>query len=187
MATINLLPWREERRQEKQKELFVIFGGVLFIGLIVIFGWDLWVNGRIDWQNSRNQLIESEIAILDKKIEEIQALKRRRDQMLERMEVILSLQGNRPDIVKVYDEFVRSMPDGIYFVEMTKQSNNVSLVGYAESNSRISSLMRRLDAAKMFNEPNLTKVEANDLLGEQGSRFEMQIKIVTNTEKSEGA
>ena len=151
----------------------------MFFGLIVVLGWDRWVNGRIDWQNSRNDLLQTEIAVLDVKIIEINELKLRKKQMIERMEVILALQGNRPDIVRIYDEFVRATPRGVYFTDMKKQAGNISLVGYAESNSRISTLMRQLDSAQMFKEPNLTKVEADDTLGDQGSRFELQVKVAS--------
>jgi type IV pilus assembly protein PilN len=185
MPNINLLPWREERRQEKQKEFFALVGAVLLAGLIIVFGWDRWVNGRIDWQNSRNSLLQTEIATLDVKIKEINELKLRKQQMIERMEVILALQGNRPVIVRIYDEFVRATPKGVYFTEMKKQAENISLVGYAESNSRISTLMRQLDNAEMFKEPNLTKVEADDILGDQGSRFELQVKVASQIDNKE--
>lgn len=177
MANVNLLPWREELRQERRKEFAVVVVAVLLAGLLSVFVWDRLVNGRIDWQNSRNDLLKREIAILDKKVEEISQLKLRRQQMIDRMEVILALQSNRADIVKIYDQFVRATPDGVYFTQMVRKAANVSLVGYAESNSRISVLMRQLEAVDMFKDPNLTKVEADETLGEQGSRFELQVKI----------
>ncbi|RLA47810.1 MAG: pilus assembly protein PilN [Gammaproteobacteria bacterium] len=183
MANINLLPWREDHRQEKQKEFLIILAGVLVFGLLAVFAWDQWVNGRIDWQNSRNSFLQREITVLDEKVKEIKELKLRRQQMIERMEVILALQGNRPEVVKVFDEFVRAIPDGVYFVEMKRVANNISLLGYAESNSRISVLMRELDASKMFKDPNLTNVVADTKLGEQGSRFELHVKVVGRDEK----
>ena len=92
--------------------------------------------------------------------------------------MIQEVQGNRPEIVKIYDEFVRSVPDGVYFTEMVRAGEIVSLVGFAKSNSRVSVLMRQLDASYKFTEPNLTKVEADEMLGESGSKFEMRVKIV---------
>ncbi len=183
MANVNLLPWREEYRREKRKEFVVVMVAVLLLGMFSVFVWDRLVNGRIDWQNSRNDLLNREIAILDKKVEEISQLKLRRQQMIERMEVILALQSNRADIVKIYDQFVRATPDGVYFTEMVRRAGNVSLIGYAESNSRISVLMRQLAAVEMFKDPNLTKVEADEMLGEQGSRFELQVKIAERREE----
>jgi type IV pilus assembly protein PilN len=185
MANINLLPWRDEYRQEKRKEFFVAIVIVVVIGLLGVLVWDRWVNGRIEWQNSRNDLLKSEIAVLDEKVKEINELKLRRQQMIERMEVILALQGNRAGIVEIYDQFVRATPSGVYFIQMTRKADNISLVGYAESNSRISVLMRQLDSAKVFKEPNLTKVAADDRLGEQGSKFELQVRIVSIVEDKE--
>ncbi|MDF1831132.1 MAG: PilN domain-containing protein [Porticoccaceae bacterium] len=177
MTNVNLLPWREIERQEKKKEFLIVLGMVAAIALFLAVAWGYWVNGQIEWQTDRNNLLNSEIAMLDEKVKEIKELKLRRQQVLERMEVIKALQGNRPGIVKVFDEFVRSVPSGVFFIEAKRVGENVSLVGFAESNNRISSLMRQLDASERFKEPNLTKVDANDTLGDQGSRFELQVRL----------
>ena len=177
MAKINLLPWREAYRTEKKKEFLSTLIVVLVLAVITVFGWDRVINGQIDAQNDRNQLLKSEIAKLDKQVAEIKELKQRRQGLLDRMQVIQELQGNRPEIVKLYDEFVRAVPDGVYFTNMTRKDSQISLVGFAESNNRVSSLMRKLDASYKFTEPNLTKVQANDALGEDGSQFEMRVKI----------
>lgn len=183
MAKINLLPWREAYRGEKKKEFVTLIGMILLFAAVVAFGWDRVVNSQIDSQFSRNQVLEGEIAKLSEEVAEIEALTKRRQSLLDRIQVIQEVQGNRPEIVKIYDEFVRSVPDGVYFSEMVREGESISLVGFAKSNSRVSVLMRRLDASYKFTEPNLTKVEANDMLGENGSQFEMQVKIVQpNTE-----
>lgn len=178
MAKINLLPWREAFRTEKQKEFLSLVVVVLVVAVLVAFGWDRVVNNQIESQNSRNQLLNTEIAKLDKQVAEIKELKARRQDLLDRMQVIQELQGNRPEIVKIYDEFVRAVPDGVYFTKMIRKDSQISLVGYAESNNRVSSLMRRLDASYKFSEPNLTKVQDSDVLGEDGSQFEMRVKII---------
>ena len=178
MAKINLLPWREAFRTEKQKEFLSLVVVVLVVAVLVAFGWDRVVSNQIESQNSRNQLLNTEIAKLDKQVAEIKELKARRQDLLDRMQVIQELQGNRPEIVKIYDEFVRAVPDGVYFTKMIRKDSQISLVGYAESNNRVSSLMRRLDASYKFSEPNLTKVQDSDVLGEDGSQFEMRVKII---------
>ena len=150
MANINLLSWREERRQATRKEFITIVAGVLVFAMLTVVGWDRWVNGQINWQNSRNDILQTEISTLDVKIKEINELKLRKKQMIERMDVILALQGDRPIIVMIYDEFVRATPKGVYFTKMEKSAGNISLIGYAESNSRIATLMRQLDRSKMF-------------------------------------
>lgn len=178
MAKINLLPWREVHRAEKKKEFFSLVGIVLIVAALVAFGWGRVVNTQIDNQSGRNQLLKGEITKLDKEVSEIEELTRRRQNLLDRIQVIQKVQGNRPEIVKIYDEFVRCVPGGVYFTEMIRNGDKISLVGFAESNSRVSVLMRRLDASYKFTEPNLTTVEANDALGENGSQFEMNVKIV---------
>lgn len=178
MAKINLLPWREAFRTEKQKEFLSLVVVVLVVAVLVAFGWDRVVSNQIDSQNSRNQQLNTEIAKLDKQVAEIKELKARRQDLLDRMQVIQELQGNRPEIVKIYDEFVRAVPDGVYFTKMIRKDSQISLVGYAESNNRVSSLMRRLDASYKFSEPNLTKVQDSDVLGEDGSQFQMRVKIL---------
>ncbi|TNE81442.1 MAG: pilus assembly protein PilN [Gammaproteobacteria bacterium] len=187
MAKINLLPWREAYRAEKKKEFITLACVVLVAAVVVAFGWDRVVNGQIANQESRNQLLKSEIAKLDKQVAEIKELKKRREDLLARMQVIQELQGNRPEIVKLYDEFVRAVPDGVYFTKMMLVGSQVSLEGYAESNNRVSSLMRRLDASYKFSEPNLTKVQADPMLGEDGSRFEMRVKVVNAPVKDEAS
>lgn len=181
MAKINLLPWREAYRAEKKKEFVTLLGMVLIFAAVVAFGWDRVVNSQIDSQVSRNQLLKTEIAKLDKQVKEIDELTKRRQNLLDRIKVIQEVQGNRPEIVKIYDEFVRAVPDGVYFTQMVRKGESISLVGLAKSNSRVSVLMRRLDASYKFTEPNLTKVEANDTLGESGSMFEMQVKVVKSS------
>lgn len=186
MANINLLPWREEYRQEQRKEFAGVVVAVLVVGLFSVWAWGLWTNGQIEAQNSRNDFLNKGIAALEEKVKEISELKIRRQQMIDRMEVILALQSNRADIVKIYDQFVRATPSGVYFVEMTRRGGSISLVGYAESNSRIAVLMRQLDSTQMLTEPNLTKVQADTLLGELGSRFELQVKIAQPAADSAG-
>ncbi|HEB26152.1 MAG TPA: pilus assembly protein PilN [Porticoccus sp.] len=178
MARINLLPWREAFRTEKKKEFLSLVVVVLVVAVLVAFGWDRVVSNQIESQNSRNQLLKTEIAKLDKQVAEIKNLKARRQNLLDRMQVIQELQGNRPEIVKIYDEFVRAVPDGVYFTKMIRKGSQISLVGFAESNNRVSSLMRRLDASYKFTEPNLTKVQDSDVLGEDGNQFEMRVKIL---------
>ena len=177
MANINLLPWRDEHRQEKKKEFLGLLGLVVILAAVFAFGWNLTANDRLDDQFSRNQLLKSNIAALDKQVSEIKDLKKRRQDLLDRMEVIQNLQGNRPDIVKIYDEFVLAVPDGVYFTKMERKGKEISLTGFAESNNRVSALMRKLDEAGKFVDPNLTVVEANQALGEQGSKFEMRVKL----------
>ena len=177
MARINLLPWREEYRQAKKREFLEIAAVVLVLGLLAATLWDRVVNARIDNQTSRNELLRGEIAVLEEQAREIAELKKRMQQMIDRMGVIQALQGNRPDIVRIFDELLAAMPEGVFLTDLQRVGDNMSLTGFAESNNRVSALMRNLDASYKFTEPNLTKVQADETLGEQGNRFEMRIQI----------
>ena len=177
MANINLLPWREDMRQEKKKAFISTMAITFVVGLGAAFLWTQYVQVQIDTQNARNQVLTGAINKLAKDVEEIKELKARREQVLERMTVIQSLQGARPDIVKVFDEFVKVIPDGVYVNSLTRTAGDIKLAGYAESNNRISSFMRQLDESYKFSDPNLIKVTADDTLGEQGNRFDLRVKI----------
>ena len=115
MAQINLLPWREERRQQLKKDFLISIALVLALGAAMVLLADRVVNGQIDYQNARNQYLKEHIKELDKMVAEIKELERRRNQLIERMRVIQELQGNRPIIVRVMDQLVRTVPDGVFY------------------------------------------------------------------------
>ena len=145
MAQINLLPWRDERRAAMQQEFMVVLGLVAVIGAIIVFMGDRFFTAQIDNQISRNSYIEKRIEVLNKEVAEIQDLQRKRTQLLDRMQVIQELQGNRPVIVRILDQVVRTVPDGIFYSGLNARGNIISIEGISESNNRVSSLMRRLD------------------------------------------
>ena len=177
VAKINLLPWREEYRHEKRIEFFKVAAGVVLLAALVVFGWDRFVNAKIDNQQARNDLLSQKIAELDVKVREIAELKKRRRELIDRMTVIQSLQTDRPEIVRIFDEWVDAVPDGVFLTKMTRSGNNISFDGYAESNNRVSSFMRNLEDSYKFRDPVLTQVVANDRLGEQGNSFNMRVQI----------
>ena len=115
MARINLLPWREQLREERKQRFLVSLAGVLIVAAGAVFLGDQLLNAAIEHQNARNGFIKKEIAVLDARIKEISELKTRRQQLLERMKIIQDLQGNRPIIGRVFDQLVRTLPDGVYF------------------------------------------------------------------------
>jgi type IV pilus assembly protein PilN len=160
MARINLLPWREQLREERKQRFLVAMGGTLVIagGLVVLAG--QYLNGAIEQQTARNDFVKKEIAVLDARIKEIKELKERRAQLLERMKIIQDLQGNRPVIGHIFDQLVRTLPDGVYFTELKRVDKSIAIIGAAESNNRVSSLMRNLDASEWLVAPNLTEVKA---------------------------
>ncbi|OBY93005.1 pilus assembly protein PilN [Pseudomonas sp. AU11447] len=160
MARINLLPWREQLREERKQRFLVILGAVLLASGALIFLGDQYFNSAIENQNARNDFLRKEIAVLDARIKEISELKTRRQQLLERMKIIQDLQGNRPIIGRVFDQLVRTLPDGVFFTELKMSGKSISIAGAAESNNRVSNLMRNLDASEWLTSPNLTEVKA---------------------------
>ncbi|WP_137973475.1 PilN domain-containing protein [Pseudomonas sp. F(2018)] len=160
MARINLLPWREQLREErKQRFLLAMVGALAVAGALVFLGGQ-YLGGAIEQQNARNDFVRKEIAVLDARIKEISELRERRQQLLERMKIIQDLQGNRPIIGRIFDQLVRTLPDGVYFTELKRVDKSISISGSAESNNRVSSLMRNLEASDWLASPNLTGVKA---------------------------
>ncbi|MDM9651228.1 PilN domain-containing protein [Pseudomonas wenzhouensis] len=160
MARINLLPWREQLREERKQRFLVTLVGVLVVAAGFVFLGDQLLNSAIEQQNARNEFIKREIAVLDARIKEISELKARRQQLLERMKIIQDLQGNRPIIGRVFDQLVRTLPDGVYFSSVKMVGKKIDILGAAESNNRVSNLMRNLDASEWLSAPNLTQVKA---------------------------
>jgi type IV pilus assembly protein PilN len=191
MARINLLPWREWERERRKKEFLVNTGAVLVLGLGIVFAAGAYLDSNVERQNDRNRFLESEIAVLDEKIAEISTLKRKRDELLARMRVIQELQGNRPVIVRVFDELVRTLPKGAHFRKLKMENNVLMVEGAAESNNRISSLMRNLDGSEWFAAPNLKSIKEDEKssdYGGQASNFNLTfVQVNPNaTEATEG-
>ena len=177
MPNINLLPWREELREEL-KQQFIIISGVTAVVAIMLVGlaW-LYMQGQIDNQTERNAYLQTEINRVQAQVKEIKQLKKKRAQMLERMRVIQNLQGNRPVIVNVFDELVRIIPDGVFFTKVTVAGKNFQISGTAESNNRVASLMRNIDRSSWFVNPSLTEVTANRGYGPRANNFSMSMQL----------
>ena len=177
MAQINLLPWRDERRQEQKKEFLTVLALVVVFGAALVLGADRVVNAQIDTQNARNAYLKENIRELDKMVAEIKDLQKRRNQLIERMRVIQELQGNRPIIVRVLDQLVRTVPDGVFYTSLSSNERAISIRGVAESNNRVSSLMRRLDASDWLANPNLDQVNAAPNFGDQANTFNLSVQV----------
>lgn len=177
MATINLLPWREERRQLIKQQFLVVLGGVAVLGALLVLLGVTVMNSAISDQEGRNRYIQTHIDKLNREVREISELEKRRQQLIDRMNIIQDLQGTRPLIVRVFDEMVRTLPDGLFFTSVVRRGNSINVEGIAESNNRVSSLMRKLDGSPWFDDPNLTAVSAASRYGEQASSFRLSFKI----------
>jgi type IV pilus assembly protein PilN len=190
MAQINLLPWREARREELKRAFLSILGLVAAAAVVSVLFADRVVNAQIDEQKARNDYVTQNISKLDEQVQEIRDLQRKRNQLVERMRVIQELQGNRPIIVRVLDQLVRTVPDGVFYTALNTKDKTIAINGIAESNNRVSSLMRRLDASDWLANPNLDKVQAAPQYGDQAAKFNLNVKVqapkVSNEESGEG-
>ena len=188
MARINLLPWREWERERRKREFLANLAGMLVLGVVLVLGAGWYLDGRIADQNGRNEFLRSEIAVLDQQIAEISELRTKREELLARIRVILELQTNRPIVVRVFDELVRTLAPGLHFNSLKLEGNNLTLDAQAESNNRISSLMRNLDASDLFSSPNLKSIKEdpqNEHYGPQASVFNLTF-VQTNPNAVEG-
>ncbi len=159
MTRINLLPWREELRKQRQRRFLGTLVFALLASVAVMLGWRLMVASQIDHQKQRNNYLRAEIAKVDVLLKEIAELDKVKARILARMRVIQDLQARRPEAVHLMDELVTSMPDGVYLFTINQAGSNVSLGGRAQSNARVSALMRNTEASAWLANPQLQVVE----------------------------
>jgi len=159
MARINLLPWRERLRKERQREFgFSVVGAVVIAGLIALYAW-IHVEGMIENQRNRNKFLKDQIAEVDKQLKSIEELDRLKSNLISRMKVIEQLQSSRPQIVHLFDELVTVLPEGAYLTKVVEKGAQVVLSGQAQSNARVSALMRSIEASGWLTAPKLAVAE----------------------------
>jgi len=173
---INLLDWRKARRERLKKDFTTKLGlGVAAAGAIVLAGWVL-VNGQLDQQNARNSYLEGQIKEIEAKITEIEELERVRSNLVARMQVIEDLQASRTASVHFFDELVNTLPDGVNLTGLKQDGVQVVLDGVAESNGRISTYMKNLEASMWFSEPSLVVIKTVDQGPRRKAEFQLQVK-----------
>jgi type IV pilus assembly protein PilN len=159
MAHINLLPWREELRKEKTRQFATVTVLSLVLTSAVIFMVHVIINSQIEHQIFRNQILQNEITTLDSALKQIAELEETKAQLLARMDVIQSLQQRRPQIVHLFDDFVRTVPEGIYLTLIQQEAKQLTIQGVAESNGRVSAYMRNIDASAWMATPKLKVIQ----------------------------
>lgn len=159
MPRINLLPWREELRQLRQKNFGLSALGAVLGGIAVIVSAMGYYSSRIEYQNDRNKYLTNEIATLDKQITEIQELESLKNRLVARMEIVEDLQTKRPEVVHLFDELARAIPDGVRLNSISQSGNNVTISGVAQASTRVSAFMRQIDNSDWLTRPDLTVVE----------------------------
>ena len=173
MIRINLLPHREEKRKAKRQQFYGLLGMVsVLAGLIVFLTYSI-ISGYISAQEAKNEFLKKEIAVLDKQIDQIKRLKEQTQALLARKQIIESLQRDRAEAVRLLGEMVKQMPEGVYIRSMKQDGVRISLSGYAQSNARVSSLMRNIEASPWLEKPQLIEIKAVILDKRRFNEFSM--------------
>ena len=171
MPRINLLPWREAERKRKRQEFFLSLGAAVATAALVTLLGHWQMTAAIQNQQERNDLLTREIAALDKQIEEINGLDAQKRRLLARMEIIETLQRSRPEIVHVFDEVVRVLPEGVYLTYLKQTGTRFEVRGVAQSSTRVSSFMRNIDGSEWLADPTLQIVETKSRDASRGAEF----------------
>ena len=156
---INLLPHREQKRLARQRQFVSLVIALAVLGVAIVAGGHAFLAARIDNQNSRNNLLKTEIAKLDEQIKEIDKLRDQIQQVLARKAVVETLQANRNEAVHLLDQLVRQLPEGIYLRSVKQTDKKVQIVGYAQSNARVSTLMRNIEGSPWLEKPELVEIK----------------------------
>lgn len=185
MTQINLLPWRESLKKEKQRQFVSLaIGAVALMGVVVLYT-HMHISGLIDNQENRNRYLSSEIAKVEVKIKKIFDLESEKTKLLARMEIIQQLQKRRPEIVHLFDELVMSVPDGIYLTKIAQKDQAIVIDGVAQSNARVSTFMRTLERSEWLKEPKLEVIKVNDKMRQRTSNFTLHVKQEFKQESEE--
>jgi type IV pilus assembly protein PilN len=160
MPRINLLPWREQERKVRRREFLVASGGAVLASVVLIGVGKLMYASWTDAQLAKNELLKREIVKLDAQIADIQDLENRKQRLVARMEIIEKLQRKRPEIVHLFDELVKTVPEGVYLTQLKETGNRLEIHGVAQSSTRVSTFMRNIDASVWMDNPQLQVVES---------------------------
>ena len=176
MARINLLPWRAERRKQRQKEFMVMLGLSAVAGVVLWFFVNSYYNAQLDGQNDRNSYLQQQIAQVDTQIKEIEELDKKKAKLLARKEVIEQLQANRSQMVHLFDQLVRTIPDGVILTSIKQEGDKLTLEGRSQSNARVSTYMRQLEGSGWMTKPDLSVIEAKE--GDPGLPYTFTLSVL---------
>lgn len=181
MIRVNLLPHREERRKAQRQQFYALSGLVAVLAGFIWFVGFSFINNLIETQSEKNRFLKSEIAVLDKQIEEINKLKEQTESLLQRKQVIEALQANRSETVHLFNELARQLPPGVYLKSIKQEGQKITLVGHAQSNARVSTLMHNLDESPILERPVLIEIKAAQVGKRRMSEFAMSIYFSRQT------
>ena len=177
MIRVNLLPHREARRKRGRQYFFVLSGITFALGLTVWGAVHVFNQNRVSSQNERNAFLKTEIGTLDKQIDEIKKLKDEIAALLARKQVIEALQTDRAQTVYLLDQLVKQMPEGVYLRSLVQKGPKVSLIGYAQSNARVSTLMRNIESSQWLERPELVEIKASTVDKRRVSEFNLNLSL----------
>lgn len=178
MAKINLLPWRAERRQQRQKQFYTLLGVVAVAAVLAVFGVKTYYDSLIEAQQARNNYLQNEIKLVDAKIKEIEELDRKRANLLQRKQVIEELQASRSLMVHLFDELVRTIPEGVRLSSIKQAGTVLTLEGLTQSNARVSSYIRALENSGWMARPDLSIIEAKGADRNMPYIFNLKVNLV---------
>ena len=177
MSRINLLPWREEQRKERQRQFLLSLGMAVVAAVVVVLVWNTFESNRVSVQNSRNQMLQTEINAMNIKIVEIDRLEVVRNDLLERKRVIESLQSQRSSTVMMLDELVTTTPVGVTLAALRQQGNVITLTGTTQSNARISAYLQGLEGSGLFTKPELQIIQVGRSRDSSVEPYDFSIRV----------
>jgi len=187
MIRVNLLPHREMRRQRQQKQFFITLGAIVALAAAIWLMVHTSLSGTFEDQIARNEYLTEEIKKLDKEIEDIQKLKEMTASLLSRKKVVETLQSNRAEAVYLLDELARQLPEGIYLKAIKQAGARVTIYGYTQSQARVSTLMRNLEASPHLENANLVEIKAITTPGSRVNEFTLNVSVARTKEEPEKA
>ncbi len=187
MARINLLPWRAERRKLRQKEFLGMLGLAAALALLISFLIVMYFSGQLEGQQNRNNYLSEQIVLVDQQILEIEELDKKKANLLARKQVIEQLQASRSEMVHLFDELVRTIPEGVRLSSIKQSGQTLTLEGLAQSNARVSSYMRNLDESAWMSNPDLTVIEAKGEDKGLPNQFSLNVTLKGPTSPEEEA
>ena len=176
MAKINLLPWRAAVRKQREREFYIMLGSAAVAAALAVILWAFWMNMRIDNQDERNNYLTKQSKELDSKIEEIKKLEQTKSALLTRKQIIEQLQANRSQMVHLFDEMVKTIPDGARLSALKQSGDTLTLEGFAQSNASVASYMRNLDGSPWLMHSDLQKTEAAKV-AQKRDRFSFGLNV----------
>lgn len=177
MIRINLLPHREAAKKARREQFYVLFGLVALLAAVIVFAVYTLIETQIEQQNRKNDFLKQEIAVLDKQLEEIKQLREKTNALLARKKVIEDLQRDRGETVYLLSELTQQVPEGVYLKSLKQDGLKVNIAGYAQSNARVSALMRNLEASPWLERPVLIETKAVALDGRRVNEFSMSFSL----------